>query len=113
MKVFGTLDRVIAGVVISLSFLVVYGKLLSDFAQFYITGHTTSKESEEMSGFDYGQLMQFAGYGIFILFMLYGTKLQMWQMLAKIGQQMKKLVIMRDSSLASLKTHIRKYTPNI
>src|SRR5437899_350962 len=66
-----------------------------------------------MSGFDFGQVMQFAGYGIFILFMMYGTKLQMWQMLAKIGQQMKRLVSMRDSSLASLKTHIRKYAPNI
>ena len=66
-----------------------------------------------MSGFDPTSLMQIASYGIFVVFMLYGTKLQMYQMLAKIGQQMKKLVIMRDSSLASLKTHIRKYAPNI
>ncbi len=41
MKVFGVLDRVIGGIIISLIFLAIYGKILSDFAQLYITGHTT------------------------------------------------------------------------
>ena len=40
-KVFGTLDRAIGGIIFVLIFLAVYGKILSDFAQFYITGHTT------------------------------------------------------------------------
>src|SRR5437870_3005178 len=66
-----------------------------------------------MSGLDTGSLMQMASFGVFILIMMYGSKIQMWQMLAKIGQSMKKLAIMRDSSLGSLKTHIKKYIPNI
>src|SRR6266566_138214 len=41
MKVFGVLDRVIGGIIISLIFLAIYGKILSDFAQLYVTGHTT------------------------------------------------------------------------
>ncbi len=40
-KVFGIFDRALGGVAVSLIVLVAYGKILSDFAQFYITGHTT------------------------------------------------------------------------
>jgi len=40
-KVFGILDRALAGIAFIFTFLVIYGKLLSDFAQFYVTGHTT------------------------------------------------------------------------
>ena len=42
MKFFGKFDHIVSGIVVSLIFLVVYGKILSDFAQFYITGHTAN-----------------------------------------------------------------------
>src|SRR5712692_10535208 len=41
MNLFGVFDRVLVGIILSLSYLIIYGKLLSDFAQFYVTGHTT------------------------------------------------------------------------
>jgi hypothetical protein len=53
--------------------------------------------------------MQYAGYGFFVIFMLYGAKLQMYQMLAQINSKMKKLIMMRDVSFSELRKHILKH----
>ena len=62
-----------------------------------------------MTSFDPTSLMQYAGYAFFVVFMLYGQKLQMLQMLAQIGQKMKLLVKMRDTSFSELRSHILKH----
>jgi len=65
-----------------------------------------------MTGFDPSSLLQFAGYAFFIVFMLFGQKLQLMQMLAKIGSEMKKLAILRDKSFVNLRAHITKFVPS-
>jgi hypothetical protein len=64
-----------------------------------------------MTSFDPSSLLQFAGYAFFIVFMLFGQKLQLMQMLAKIANEMKKLAVLRDSSYKNLRAHIAKFVP--
>jgi hypothetical protein len=65
-----------------------------------------------MTSFDPSSLLQFAGYAFFIVFMLFGQKLQLMQMLAKIGTEMKKLATLRDKSFVNLRAHITKFVPS-
>jgi hypothetical protein len=57
--------------------------------------------------------MQFAGYAFFVLFMFYGTKLQLMQLLAYIKNKMTRLAFLRDQSLSALNTHIKKHIATI
>ncbi len=59
--------------------------------------------------FDFGQIMQFAGYAFFVVFLMYGQKLQLMQMLAFIKNKMTRLGVIRDSSFKSLRAHIAKF----
>ncbi len=63
--------------------------------------------------FDPQSILQFAGYAFFIVFMLYGTKLQLMQLLAYIKNKMTRLAFLRNQSLISLEMHIKKHTATI
>jgi hypothetical protein len=62
-----------------------------------------------MTSFDPASIMQVAGYGIFILFIFFGAKLQLMQMLAAIKGKMARLAILRDTSYNNLRSHISKF----
>src|SRR6266566_8413449 len=63
--------------------------------------------------FDPQSILQFAGYAFFIVFMMYGTKLQLMQLLAYIKNKMTRLAFLRNQSLISLEMHIKKHTATI
>lgn len=62
-----------------------------------------------MTSFDPNSIFQFAGYMFFVVFMFFGAKLQMYQMLAQISRKMKRLLVLRNSSIEALRTHILKH----
>ncbi len=62
-----------------------------------------------MSAFDSNSIFQFVGYMFFVIFMLYGTKIQLHIMLSQIAGKMKRLIFLRDSAYSSLKVHVLKY----
>lgn len=58
---------------------------------------------------DVNSIMQMGYLGLFFVMMFFGQKLQLMQMLAVIGQKLKKLGLIRDASYRSLKAHLEKY----
>ncbi len=59
--------------------------------------------------FDFTQLLQFAGYGIFIVFMFYGSKIQLMTILSQIANKMRRLLILRNNGVNALRVHVQKY----
>jgi hypothetical protein len=65
-----------------------------------------------MTSLDVNSIMQAASYGVFILFIFFGAKLQLMQMLAAIRGKMARLAILRDTSYKNLCAHIAKFVPS-
>ncbi len=59
--------------------------------------------------FDFGSIMQFVGYFVFVIFIFYGSKLQMFQMMTQIKQKLKRLLWLRDESTKALRAHLQQY----
>ncbi|HYT43048.1 MAG TPA: DUF1512 family protein, partial [Methylomirabilota bacterium] len=72
-----------------------------------------AKEVGEEMSFDPQSILQFAGYAFFIVFMIYGQKIALMQLLAFIKNKMARLAFLRDQGLSALNTHIKKHIATI